>query len=542
MDAEGLIKTSDMLFNDSERTNMDPMWADLSEFLLTSQSGIFQGNNNNPGTKKTSRVYDSTAIQANHDLAAAIHGTLTNPATQWSRLRFKDEGLNNDEESTRWLEGVNNTIHSHLNESNFDTQVSKNYQAFTSLGTMVLFQEEGDNEEGGIFGGLRFSAWHLSEVAIAENKDGFVDTIYRKFKLTAKQALEKFPDTLSDSARELAAHKPFTSLEFVFCIMPRDREDVELDQFGLAPADKRPFAAYYVERKELNIVKEDGYYEFPVLATRWSTMPGEVYGRGPGQIALPDVRTLNKVKELSLHAIAKAIDPPMLATQRNVIGNYDMRPGKISIVKDINGLQEKVTGARFDVTSFAVEDLRGSIEKIFFLDKLLLPPRTETGEMTAYEVAQRMEQMQKVLGPTLSRLNYEFLSPLIVRTFKMLLRSGQLGEIPSRVAESGINLEINFVNQLARSQKIEEVTNITGWAQEMAFFAQLHPQVADYINADGIAKYTAQLRGVPEIAVTDDKVVADIRKQRAEQMQQQAMLDAGSQMSEIASKSQQGAE
>ena len=186
-----IIKKADRLFNNTERSNAAATWELISEFMLPNQSGIFQGEDTKGG-KKTSRLYDSTAVQLVHDLAAAIHSTLTNPATKWSKLRFKDDALNNNAQATQWLEDVNIAIHDVLNESNFDTQVSKNYQAFCCLGTMVLFTEEDDRDESGNFNGLRFEAWHLSQVAFLENKRGEADTVYRKFKMTLKQMKERF--------------------------------------------------------------------------------------------------------------------------------------------------------------------------------------------------------------------------------------------------------------------------------------------------------------------------------------------------------------
>ena len=153
MQAEGLIKRCDKAFALTERTNQQDSWSTISEFMLPNQSGIFLGQDT-PGGKKTRRLYDSTAIQSNHDLAAAIHSTLTNPATKWSKLRFKEEDLNNNPDATQWLEFVNKQIHSTLNESNFDTMVSKNYQAFCSLGTMVLSHEE-EKDDNGIFEGQK---------------------------------------------------------------------------------------------------------------------------------------------------------------------------------------------------------------------------------------------------------------------------------------------------------------------------------------------------------------------------------------------------
>lgn len=536
MTARRLIKRADRLFDGTERRNAENEWTVLAEFISPQQSGVFRNALESPGTKRTTRLYDSTALGANTDLAAAIHSTLTNPTTKWSKIRYKDEQLNNDPSAVEWLEDTNNKIHEFLNESNFDTQVSKNYQMLTSLGTMILIQES--KVEEGEFETFQFTSWHLSQVAFSENADGIVDTVYRKFRLTARQAFEKWGTKVADEVMEALKDAPDKEFEYMHAIFPRDPKEVKLNDFGLAPGKDRPFASVYLDLTKNTIVSEGGYYEFPAYVVRWQTSPSEIYGRGPGHNALPDIRTINRVRDLGLHTLAKVTHPPILASSRNVLGTLDLRPGKLNVVRDPDGVQEFVSKARFDITQFSVEDLKASIRSLFFIDKLLLPPRTETGEMTAFEVGQRLAQMQRVLGPTLSRLNSEFLTPLIVRSFKILLREGRLRPLPPILQQAGLNVDIKFVNQLSRSQQIDDVTNIQGWVQDMAGLAQVKPEVLDYIDADGIAKHTAKLRGVPEIAVANDQEVAALREQRAQQQQAAQALEAGVKAADIASKTE----
>lgn len=533
-----LIRDAEQLFKSIERSNIEAIWQDVAEFTLPNSSGIFNTNGNNtPGSRKTARVYDSTAIQANNDLAASIHSTLTNPASMWSKIRFKNDALNNNAEAVKWLEDVNKAIHAAFNESNFDTEVSRNYQMYSSLGTMVLFHEEVDNENPLSFGGFRFKSIHLSEVAFDEGINGNVNKVFRKFRISLSQMFEKWPDKMDPELINEMEKDPTKKIDILHATFTRKDKEVRIDpQTGLAPPKSRPIASVYVDMQKGKILEEGGFYEFPFYVTRWSTMPGEVYGRSPGIIALNDVRTLNTLKKTTLEGVAKAINPPMFAQERAVLGSIDLRPSKISIVKDIDGIKEFNTGARFEVSNFTAKELQDQIKSIFFLDKLLLPPRTETGEMTATEVLQRLEQMQKVLGSTLGRLNSEFLSPLIIRSFKMMLRGGALPPEPPIVAANPLDVEIVFINSLARAQLLEDSNSIQGWVQQLGFLAQLKPEVVDYIDADGIAKHLAKIRGVPEIAIANDDEVAQMRKARAEAQQQAEALEQAIGAADVASK------
>lgn len=535
---------ADAAFAGVERQNADNIWEELSEFMLNNQSGSFKAesasstsqvlnvNITSPGGKKTRRLFDSTALQAVQDLASSFQGTLTNPATVWSNLRFQTDQLNDDDEASRWLDEVNRTIHQKLAESNFNTEIAKSYQSFVALANMVILLEEID-------GKFRFTSTHLSQVAWTEDKNGMVDTLYRKFTMTAKQAFQKWGTKVNDKILKALEKAPESEYSFLHAIFPRDEKKVKLNEFGLAPGDKRPIASLYIDISHGDLIDEDGYYESPMMVARWSLTPGEKYGRGPSHLALPAVRTLNKLEELDLQAYALQVRPPIFANQRDVFGQLDMRPGQISIVKNHQGIKEFTSQARSDIKEAKAVRLAEQIRSIFFLDKLLLPPRTETGEMTAFEVSQRIEQMHRVLGPTLSRLNHEFLNPLIVRAFKILLRTNQLPPVPEILQEQGINIDIVFVNQLARAQQIQDVSTIQQWVQGIAGLAQFDQSVLDNVNIDGIAKHTAKVLGVPEAAVQSSKMVQQIREQRAQAQQaaaQSAQLDMVNKAADAAAK------
>jgi hypothetical protein len=514
-DVQQLLKQAEDLFVSEERANAEHLWSDISEFMLNNQSGLFfnkgatssaagtssGASGTTKGARKTRRVYDSTALQATQDLASAFQSTLTNPATVWSKIRFQNDVLNDSKASSVWLEEVNDIIHKRLSESNFDTEIAKGYQSFVSMGNMALFHDvkaESPSE-------FTFTAMHLAQISWAEDKDNLVDSVFRNFRLTAKQAVERWGNDVPE---------------------------------GLAPAEKRPIASVYISKIGMHVVEEGGYYEMPVYVGRWGLLPNEVYGRGPGHLALPDVRTLNQVRQRGLEQLDLQVAPPILANQRDVFGQLDLRPRGISIVRDINGVREMVSGARQDILQFNVEDLKNSISRMFFLDKLLLPPRTETGEMTAFEVSERIDQMHRVLGPVLTRLNSELLQPLILRCFKILLREGALPPLPPQVQEMGLDVDIVFVNQLARAQQIQELQATQQWLQQVGQLAQIDPQVVDLVDVDAGARGAARTLGVPEAFIKEQREVDQLREQRAQQIQQAQMLEAANTMADTGAKAQ----
>ena len=534
MDITHIIKEMQQAFEYIERVNHEAVWRDISRYILLENAGNFQGTNT-PGSRKTTGLFDTSGIQANKDLAASLHGTLTNPATKWFALRYKDELQNNDSTATAWLQESVDMMLDHLNRSNFYTEMAKAYGQYSALGNLVLFQEEDFGKDDKGFEGFYFKAIHLSEVAFSENYKGEVDKIFRKFKLTPRQILEKFPEAPSFWLEKLATHSE-ERFEILHCIYPRTNlADSEMSVDLKGPKD-RAFASVYIDLTYKTVLQESGYYEFPLFVSRWSLAPMEIYGTAPGHLALPDVKTLNKLIQLDLEARTKTINPPYLTLERNMMGNLDLRPGSINVVRNLEGLRPLDTKTNFTDTNDTVARLKDQINKVFFLDKLALPPREDTGAMTAYEVSQRIEQMQRVLGAVLGRLTTEVLTPLIYRTFKILYRNGALPKLPDSLKKSGVDVDIVFTNQLSRSQRMQDVSAIQAWIQDLTVLFQLKPEIADYINGDEITKLVADIGGVPAKAVTDDGEVQQIRQQRAQQMAQQQAQEAAVAQADVNSK------
>jgi len=261
---------------------------------------------------------------------------------------------------------------------------------------------------------------------------------------------------------------------------------------------------------------------------RWSKVSGEKYGRGPGVMALPDIKVLDKATELELDAWAKAIDPPYKALDDGVVGDVDLRPNGVTVVRDMDDLAVMESGARWDVNRIKLDEYRSSIRQTFFADQLELPAAGP--QMTATEVQARFELMNRVLGPTLGRIETEFLNALINRAFMVMARKNALPEPPDGIDIQAI--DVNYVGPLARAQRSSEVQVTQQWLEFIAGEAQLDPQVLDNVNFDAIAHEIGQWLNVPTKFLNDPNQVQAIRKQRAERAQAEQQAAAQQQQAD----------
>ena len=498
---------------ESSKQTWEVHWQEILDYVMPRKAEVTAQYAK--GSKRTEKLYDSSAIHANTLLAASLQGTLTSASLPWFHLRVRDENLNQSRETQVWLEDCRNRMYKAFNSSNFNTEVHEFYLDICSIGTACIETEEASN-------GFNFRTLHISEYFISENHKGQIDTLYRKFQYTARQAVQKWGDAVGAKVQDAFENNPDKKFTFIHCVMPAEEYQGKYDT-------KLPWISLHISKEDKNVVQEGGYNEMPYLVTRWSKASGEEYGRSPAYNALPDIKTLNKAVELGLKAWAKAIDPPLLVEDDGVIGRVKTSPGGITVVRRDGAIKPLNTAARFDVSDMKETELRGAIKQAFFSDQLELQ---QGPQMTATEVQVRYELMQRLLGPTLGRFQTEFLNPLIERCFAIMQRNEMFTSAPGSL--EGISIDIEYVGPLARSQRMEEATAVERLYEMAANLAQIAPEVMDNIDHDAAIRSRAELLGVPKNIMRDPEEIAEQRQQQQEQQEEMMAMQQAQQGADLA--------
>lgn len=504
-----------------------------------------------PGERQTRELFDSTAIDSAQTLAASIHGTMT-PSTQpWLSLKIRQEELNELADVKDWTEDGARRIHAALRQSNWTTAVHEMYLDLVGPAAMgCLFVEEKTPPRTGGFGGFRFAAQAPGSFYVAEDAEGRIDTVFRDISLTARAILRKWgEERVGEKIRDTATTKPDQRFTVLQAVMPNEDYAAEAGKRGKF---NMPWRSCYLIVETRHKIEEGGFEEFPFLCPRWAKTSGEVYGRGPSHTALPDIKTLNAVKEFLLKAAPLAMFPPTIELDDSVLGEVDLRPNGRNIVSVLGNrsLSETFafmqTGLKMDLSQIILTDLRQGIRRIYFSDQLELQ---EGPQMTATEVQVRYELMQRLLGPTLGRLESEFLNPLVERCFGIMARTGALLPLPAALRVQGIelpDLDIEYEGPLARAQRTVELVAqdrvvgfVTGVTQGMIAAGVPPGQAAqawDVLKIDKMIRDRAEITGVRTDSLASDEDVQALREARANAMDEQQELAQVGQVAEAAGK------
>lgn len=501
-----------------KRSNWESHWQEVADYMLPRKAEITKQRA--AGDKRNISIFDATAIHALELLAASLHGMLTSSANRWFSLRFKETELNDSDEAKEWLEDATQRMYDAIAKSNFQQEIFECYHDLIAFGTACLMIEEDDEDT------LNFSARHIKEIYIQENKKGYVDTIYRKFKMPAQAVLDKFGvENVSKEVLNSAKKNPFDELTIIHVVRPRL-------EFDPKKKDKKnmPFQSIYYEESTGHIIMIGGFKENPYVIPRYLKASTEIYGRSPGMNALPDVKVLNKMVENSLKAAAKSIDPPLLIPDDGMLAPVRMAPGSINYYRA--GSRDRIEplniNANTSITLNSENQRREAIVKMFHVDQLVI---TENRNMTATEVLQRQEEKMRILGPVLGRLQSELLSPLIIRVFNIMLRNNLFQMAPDILRSQELNIE--YVSPIALAQKSSELQSIMRGLELFGSMAQAMP-VMDYIDENGLIKQLINILGLPAKMIKSDAEVQQIREERAQQQQMQMEMQQQLNESQVA--------
>lgn len=515
--AHTLIRRMDRLAD--QRSQWESHWQEIADYMRPRKADITK-KSQTPGNKRTELIFDGTAINAAELLSASLHGMLTNMSTPWFSLRFTDPEMDGDDDAKEWLETTEDVLYAAFNRSNFQEQVHELYDDLILFGTGVMLIEPDDETT------FRFSTRHIAEVYLAEDEKGRVDTVYRKFRMFARAAINQFgAENVGDAIRKTEERDPYEMVTIVHVVLPRD----ERDKTKLSKVNK-PFASYYIDPEEKIVLSEGGYDELPYVVPRWLKSSYEAsWGRSPSMNALSDTKVLQKMSEITLRAAQKQIDPPLMVPDDGFMAPIRTVPGGLNFYR--SGTRDRIEplqiGANNPLGLNMEEQRRAAIRQAFYVDQLIMG---QGPQMTATEVIQRTEEKMRLLGPVLGRLQAEMLQPLINRCWNIMLRAKQLPPAPPGLGE----LEIEYVSPLAKAQRQTEVQAVVRMIEMMQPLAGIDPTILDYLDTDGLAKHVIKVLGIPASVVRGENEIAILREDRAAQQQQQQEMQQTMQMAQAA--------
>ncbi len=521
MTPEDIIKRQEAMETDRQ-SSVAEIWQFVERFIAPFKGEFYRTINSEIDWRKR-QIYDTTAVEAAENLAAAIHSNLTSPSALWFRYQFRDDELNSDDAAMEWLEECGKRVWRALQDSSFNLEIAEHFHDLVTIGTAALVEEWDEDEQE-----LRFQHIPISEMTFEEDHSGKAVRMYRKLMWTPVQILDRFPD--APEAVKKRAEQPNGATErmtVIFALYIRP-EKQDADTSSLLAPEARPVGYTYVLKDTGDVLDEGGYYELPVYVTRFRKIPGSKWGRAPGFSVMATIMDVNELIETELEAAAKEVDGPLEAVERNIIGDLDLERSGVTMVSQLNSIKPIYEQRRSNWADNQILWMREAIRRAFYQDQLDLK---ESPAMTATEVNARRQLMLRLLGPALGRIQSDLLDPLLERTFYLLYRAGLLPEMPQSVKEAqNGTLDIEYLGSMPRAQQELAAMSLLEFAQVTASLAEFYPRLRHLFDPEEGMREWARIRGVPAKAIRGEEEVQGLVEQdqkQAQAQQQLALIQAG---------------
>ena len=512
IDPREIMKRADRA--DSRKDQWRTIYEECYEFALPQRnlySGHYEGKT--PGQNKMMRVFDATAINSTQRFANRIQSALFPPYRSWCKLHpGNDVPEDRQEEIGQALDIYTDKMFDVIRQTNFDLAMSE-FLLDLCVGTAVMLVQPGDDDAP-----VRFTAVPQYLVSLEEGPHGVVDNVYRKLRTRIDVIERQWPDAkLPDDLIKKAQDKPEEEIELLEATVWSQSMQTYCYHL-IYSKDKKHFGAVELVYRTMKVS--------PWIVARYMKVSGEVYGRGPLVSALPDIKTLNKVKELVLKNASIAVAGVYTAADDGVLNpaNIAITPGAIIPVARNGGpqgesLKALKSAADFNVGQLVINDLVMAIKKMLLDDTL--PIDTQSAR-SATEIVERMKELSSNMGAAYGRLITECMMPLVNRIL-YVMDEKNLIDMPLKA--DGKVVRVIPVSPLAQAQNMDDLQNVLQFAQIVQGVGPMG-QVA--INQDAMLDYIVDKMGIPRSVINNEET----REAIIEQMQQQMTQMQGQQASE----------
>ena len=513
------------------RLRWEDQWIDIRNYQLPFVGDFKrQGDDSYPGRRRDLHIAQGVAWASCQIFAAGIMSGLTPPSRQWFKFEFSNSELNENVQAGQVLDERQEIMQSILSQSNFYNAIHSSYfeLPYGQAPLAVL----PDTRKG-----VRFQAQTIGTYYIDVGGDGAVNTFARRYPCKLQQVIDTFGvDALpyNERIRIEAGGVPDNTTRYVWWLVQPNAQAVP----GKIGRLNMPYISmYWLEGSSDNEwLYVGGFEEFPVPTGRYLVNANNPYGYGPGWYALGDSKALQVMKRDYLTAVELSVKPPLTATADVMAEGINLIPGGVTKLAGPNSTVNPLFNVALDMPHLAEEIIRteDSIKRAYSADLFLMLDSITTGQMTAREIVERQQEKLQQLGPVVERLQEEYLTPILERTYNILDRAGIFPPIPPDIAQmiGEEDVKIVYISPLAQAQKMSGLVNIEQAISFVAQMAQIWPDSIKAIDPlNTVSKYMDML-GAPAKMRRPEEEVQQMIQQEQKAMQQAQQEQQAMQMAQ----------
>lgn len=475
---------------EGQKSTLDSHCLEVAQLMLPRQAEFF-GTGGAVGDRRTSRIIDGHSLDRLGKHSSIIENFMMPQGQIYQWLRADNDDLQKIRRVKLWFEDKTRLLFKlrYGPRSGFVTQA---HESITSLGA---FGNQGLWIDISKKGGFYYRSEFFGQLYWMEGDEGGVDLVHKKFRWTARQAIQKWGDRAPKCARDAYFNRPDEKHDYLHVIMPRrDADPARLDALGM------PIASAHISIGDKTLIDEGGYRSLPLICSRYEKSPLEEYGRGPGMTALPEAKASQAIKRSLVRSEQLNAEPPYGMPDDGVMSRFQMKPAGVT------------TGAIDSIGRRLVQPLRdnadtqgglallqmshGAIDDAFLYSLYELSQEVKT-HVSPVAIYQRMGEKAEILSPIIGRQEAEFLAPTTAREIECMGRMGLLDDMPGELHEARGEYQIYWDSPFRRAMRAGEVAAFEQSVERAVKIAPFAPEVLKVYNFPVAIREAGEIGGMP---------------------------------------------
>lgn len=437
------------------------IFEDCYEYLLPFRN-TFNEKSSSGSFNKPSKVFDSTGMIAANNFVNTMQANFTPVFQRWAEFK-PGPGVDEDskEDAAQALSDLTKLVFTYLNSSNFSLASAEMYFDW-GIGTGALWVFEGNETQP-----LNFVSMPISQYALEEGQFGEVCGIFKDTEIKGdllEATFKKFKPKIPQSIQDKIKSDPDCKIQLTECLY-KDYTDLV-------------WRYEVIINETKDVIVKSQFKEAICLTPRWLKIPGMPYGVGPFMLAMADVKTLNKIKELFLQNLALSVFGVYTVINNGTFNPNSavIRPGMFIPVQSNGGtlgpsIAPLPTAGNFNVQEFIMNELKDQVKKIMLDTRL---PEDRPQPRTAFEIAERIKEFQADIGSAYGRAIFEFVIPLFRRIIEILAKR-KLVTLPKGFDLDSFLVKVQVVSPIAQTQAMADVQR---FLENYQMTANISPQIA----------------------------------------------------------------
>lgn len=436
------------------------LWSSLLEacyYYAVPQRNRFWRPKQQQGEMKATRIYDTTAVEATKTFVSKLHDAMTPPGVQWGYLMLDEDWTTADvvevEQAQMSLDDYMRKLFNYIHSSNFDVVINECYFDL-AIGTSCLIVNQNNDEFP-----LVFTSVPMDILSIEEAMTGRVESWYRTWQdVKINEITQRWPKALITESMQLDI------------MNDRDAVQAKIYEGVMYKPEMGKNCYCYMVTTDMDILFCEYLESNPGIVWRFQKTNNETWGRGPVVDALPSIISLQEMARVELASANLNTFRPYMGFSDSVFNphTFKLEPFTIIPIAPIGSggqlpLVPLPESANPQFAQLTINDLRYQIKQLLFSDQIQNANNQSVQPQTATELMVNQQQLAQRIGPLFSRLQQEFLWPLIKRCSYVLDKMGLL-PMPNI---DGKMIQFKYKSPLALAKGQQEISRFTNFVQLM---------------------------------------------------------------------------